>query len=93
MQIVIDIDEDLYREIKQGIYYSNAWDMGYAIQKGVPLPKAHGRLKDIDIFINSLWKHGRVNKKYSDLELVHLLDNIPTVLEADNETIWNNKRY
>ena len=80
MQIVIDIDEDLYREIKQGIYYSNAWGMGYAIQKGVILPKGHGRLIDADYLYQKF-----VSNKCNDSMVLQFIKDEPTVLETDKK--------
>ena len=50
MQIVIDIDENLYtRLFDNGVdNYDDAVDMAKAIRKGTPLPKGHGRLIDAD---------------------------------------------
>ena len=80
MQIVIDISEDLYREIKQqGIYYSNAWDMGYAIQKGVVLPKGHGRLIDENEAIKSLFDYNKGKKTIGQC-----INDAPTVLEKED---------
>ena len=50
MQIVIDIDENLYtRLFDNGVdNYDDAVDMAKVIRKGTPLPKGHGRLIDAD---------------------------------------------
>lgn len=48
MQIVIDIDDNLYtRLFDNGVdNYDDAVDMAKAIRKGTPLLKGHGRLID-----------------------------------------------
>ena len=48
MEIVIDIDENLYtRLFDNGVdNYDDAVDMAKAIRKGTPLPKGHGDLID-----------------------------------------------
>lgn len=48
MQIVIDIDDNLYtRLFDNGVdNYDDAVDMAKAIRKGTVLPKGHGDLKD-----------------------------------------------
>ena len=48
MQIVIDIDDDLYtRLFDNGVdNYDDAVDMAKAIRKGTSLPKGHGHLID-----------------------------------------------
>ena len=54
MQIVIDIDEDTYKDIKKGKVYSSVRDVPQesvlAIANGTPLPEHHGRLIDADAF-------------------------------------------
>ena len=55
MQIVIDISENIYNLIARGeesrdfVYKS---DLMRAILEGTPLPKGHGRLKDVDKIIS-----------------------------------------
>jgi hypothetical protein len=50
MQLVIDIDEDTYKDIKKGKVYSSIRDVPQesvlAIANGTPLPKGHGDLID-----------------------------------------------
>jgi hypothetical protein len=50
MQIVIDIDENTYKDIKKGKVYSSIRDVPQesvlAIANGTPLPKGHGDLID-----------------------------------------------
>lgn len=50
MQIVIDIDDNLYtRLFDNGVdNYDDAVDMAKAIRKGAVLPKKHGRIADMD---------------------------------------------
>ena len=51
MQIVIKIDEELYKAITTGnIDYYDALNGLKAIASGTPLPKNHGRLIDADKF-------------------------------------------
>ena len=52
MQIVIDIPEEEYKDVKKagGCYY----DFGKAIYYGTPLPKGHGRIADIDAAIKCI---------------------------------------
>ena len=77
MQIVIDIDENLYTRLfdNGADNYDDAVDMAKAIRKGTQLTKGHGRLVD-----------------ENDLSLmtVHMIDgvfvcNAPTIIEADRE--------
>lgn len=39
MQIVIEIDDEVYKEIKEGLYDKNVRKMAIAIGNGIPLPK------------------------------------------------------
>lgn len=81
MQIVIDIDENLYtRLFDNGVdNYDDAVDMAKAIRKGTPLPKGHGRLID--------------ESKIEVCEWVDVLEegypkastDAPTIIEADEE--------
>ena len=56
MQIVIDIDDNLYtRLFDNGVdNYDDAVDMAKAIRKGIPLPKGYGRLIDADKIISKI---------------------------------------
>ena len=67
MQIVIDIDDNLYtRLFDNGVdNYDDAVDMAKAIRKGTPLPKGHGRLGDLDA-LEEYFKGVRKQLKASD---------------------------
>lgn len=56
MQIVIDIPEEIYEEIKttKSIYRTGAKVLCNAIVNGIPLPKGHGRLVDANELIKSM---------------------------------------
>ena len=58
MQIVIDINEDTYKDIKKGKVYSSICDVPQesvlAIANGIPLPKGHGRIGDLDKLIRDM---------------------------------------
>jgi len=80
MQIVIDIDDDLYTRLFDN-GKTDAVDMlkaCNAIRKGDVLPKGHGRLKDIDKIITDGTSKGFCDwydeMKYAD-----------TIIEADKE--------
>ena len=95
MQVVIDIDENLYtRLFDNGVdNYDDAVDMAKAIRKGTPLPKGHGRLKDADEIVNKVnvlknnwdrygdeYESGRyVSYDYA----VGTINDAPTIIEAD----------
>ena len=54
MQIVIKIDEDTYNDLRFQKQYNPRFLSHYEkiILNGKPLPKGHGRLKDIDKIIS-----------------------------------------
>ena len=80
MQIVIDIDEEIYKKYMDDWIHST--DVLHAVRLGTPLPKGHGRLKDID----RLESHdeydgqGFTKSVYKDD-----IDTAPTIIEADKE--------
>lgn len=53
MQIVIEINEDLYNHVKSsyrtGIGTKAGVDLGFAVAKGKPIPKGHGKLIDSNV--------------------------------------------
>lgn len=76
-------DEDLY-----GNYYDYNSLIGKAIQNGIPIPKGHGRLKDMDKFLEKV-KKDREHEIYlhswtADMVLERL-DSwyAPTIIESD----------
>ena len=95
MQIVIEIDDEIYKKIHNGEFWlscglnlSNAYD---SIKNGTPLPKGHGRLADIDAAISKideLMKDGNFDIRDSTILRATRIwfNNIPTVLEADKES-------
>lgn len=85
MQIVINIDENLYTRLFDNgdEYVADMRRACVAIRKGAVLPKGHGRLKDVD----RLESHdeydgqGFTKSVYKDD-----IDNLPTIIEADTES-------
>lgn len=59
MQMIIDIQEDIYDEIKFCKYVGDKYQnyIGQAIFSGIVLPKNHGKIIDVDEYFTS---------KYSD---------------------------
>ena len=94
MQIVINIDEETYNDIKKGKIYSSFRDVPLesvnAIANGTPLPKGHGRLIDADEVNDAIYKcfdgiqfyDGTGYDIYSDSK--ESLDKIQPIIEADN---------
>jgi len=94
MQIVIDINEKLYYRIKN--YEVKVVDnipMASAINDGIPLPKGHGRLGDLDALETEIVSgiragnyeegyenYGHINDMDDCLETVRFAE---TIIEAD----------
>ena len=71
MQIVIEIDENLYtRLFDTDKYIEDLYEACVAIRKGTPLPNGHGRLIDADDIDNHIV--GSVDTR-----------DCPTIIEAD----------
>lgn len=86
MQIVIDIPEELYKNVvertKMGYVGSDVW---IAVANGKPLPKGHGRLIDVD----ALREDFKTSRKITFAELLHIaciVDHAPIIIEADKES-------
>lgn len=75
MKIVIDIPEEEYKlacKYPEATYFLDA----ETIKKGTPLPKGHGRLKDIDKIISD-----GISKGFC--EWYYEMKYAPTIIEAD----------
>ena len=99
MQIVIDIPEDVYTRLFDNgiqdneIAVDDVCEMARAIRIGTPLPKGHGRIKDID----KIEWYGCTTEfdcPHKDRECKNCdraecsktqVDAIPTIIEADKE--------
>ena len=88
MKIVIDIPEELISEMGDENYQDViSWfdtTLYCAIKDGTPLPKGHGRLKDVDWIDdncpNYRTEDGAWCYKWEDI------DNAPTIIEEDIES-------
>ena len=95
MQIVIDIDEYTYEDIKKGKIYSSVRDVPQesvlAIANGTPLPKGHGRLIDISKLDSDRIESDNpiiyltINGEYIEAVSLDYLDSLPTIIPADKE--------
>lgn len=89
MQIVIDINENLYtRLFDNGVdNYDDAIDMAKAIRKGTPLPKGHGRIVDISKLEYLKALHDAKYGKIPWSEAIERIKNsAPTIIETDKES-------
>lgn len=83
MKIVIDIPENIFKKLEHQQYY-DVDVICNAILSGKPLPKHHGRLKDVD------WIDENCKNYYSDTDgrwcyAWRDIDEAPTIIEADKE--------
>lgn len=57
IDLVIKIPEEAYRLLKnEGVDWLGAEHILNAVANGIPLPKGHGRLKDVDKFLEKVQK-------------------------------------
>ena len=84
MKIVIDISEHdklIVDEMANGEVLPDMTESNVvkAIQNGTPLPKGHGKLIDLDVYVRNVIKMPRINTKTIGLAL----QETPTIIEAD----------
>ena len=82
MKIVIDIPEEVYKAHKMGDispWIVNAIDE--AVYNGIPLPKNHGRLGDLDY----LYKKFKANG-CKDSNVYRLIKDEPTIIKGTKES-------
>lgn len=85
MELIIDIPEKLYNRMKT---YQGLDDTYVAVKHGTPLPKGHGRLKDIDKFLKKVEEdrmHECYMRSWTIDDVLQKLDSwyVPTIIEAD----------
>ena len=95
MQIVINISEESYKNIKEQVDKRDYPDMqiGRAIADGIPLPKGHGELVDRDainerfdsIYNDAINCSNQPSDKYLLDKLSMCLDTALPIIEADKE--------
>lgn len=80
-KIIIDVDDNLYtRLFDNGVdNYDDTADMAKAIRKGIPLPKGHGRIADIDKVLEEM----RATRTY---DIPFILERVKPIIEADKES-------
>ena len=79
MKIVIEIDDEVYKRFMND--YVGCPDIIYAVRKGKPLPKNHGRLVDVD----ELYENTEIGHDEDGYACVtwKAINDAPTILEAD----------
>lgn len=95
MQVVVNIDEDTYKDIKSGKIYTSVRDVPQesivAIANGTPLSKGYGRLISADSLIKAIEDK---SKRLSNLDTINglcgavaLIFDEPTIIaEASTES-------
>ena len=92
MEIVIDIDEGRYNQIKRCADKLLASELECAIKNGTPLPKGHGRLIDgswAEQFLRQkLLKYGIFPQYKQGLEIAlnDVIKIAPTIIEESKES-------
>lgn len=91
MQIVIDIDENVFTRLfdngieDYAIVNDDLWAIAKSIRNCIPLPKGHGRLIDLEEVRDRYFNIIKVSN--SELEslrmLAEILDTAPTIIEKD----------
>ena len=95
MQIVIDIDDDMYEYIKglnNGFTdYRTTLALYDAVRNGISLPKGHGRLIDADKIGLTNFEIFMCGGNYKDAlkMILEKINNAPTIIEADKEVKGN----
>ena len=85
MKMVIDIPEDLYEGIERR---DGALETKYvcdelmkAVDNGIPLPKGHGQIGDLDALREEVSSWGM--NDYEPSDFVDAIDEADTIIEAD----------
>ena len=85
IELVIKIPEEIYESSKRECEENDSLiidNFTLAIANGTPLPKGHGRLKDVDWIENNCDEH-HSDKDGSWCYAWRDIDNAPTIIEAD----------
>jgi len=83
MKLIVEIPEGMLDELRTCKFpLQDAYRLCAVIENGIPLPKGHGALKDIDAIIS---EHAMTKYDWSDCVDIEDLKNAPTIIEADKE--------
>ncbi len=86
MQIVIDIPERTYEQLK--FLREQGFDgfetiIDKAVANGTPLPKGHGRIGDLDALREEVSSWGM--NDYEPSDFIDAIDQADTIIEAESE--------
>ena len=79
MKVIIDIDDKLYgiiKDPKQLATMVHASRCAEAVENGIPIPKGHGRIADIDKILEEM----RATRTY---DILFALERVKPIIEAD----------
>ena len=87
MKIVIDIDEIAYKGCLLLVKHGEGSASDIAIANGTPLPKGHGRLIDADKYKDRYENvlECEIDHPLFEETIEELIDQMPTVIEADKD--------
>ena len=107
MQIVIELDDEMYKQISTNIDVYVLDEVNFilienAIANGTPLPKGHGRLGDLDALetemVNGIHA-GNYEEGYEEYGHINNMDDCvecvkyaDTIIEADKESELNERK-
>lgn len=82
MKLIIDIDEERYKQVCEEQWLPNRLYFEKAIANGIPLPKGHGRLIDINDIEWAKHKEERNHISYDVVDWDEIVT-APTIIESD----------
>ena len=91
MELVINISKEEYELVRNGNKsFRTELELMNAVANGTPLPKHHGRLKDVDAFLSKVKadrEHSAYSRSWTADDVLNALNNsyAPTIVEADKE--------
>lgn len=85
MQIVIDISEEMYEELKYLNVHGFTTAVEEAVANGTPLPKGHGDLKDMENFL-CMFDLTIEDPIYSGKDIERAIKSMRTIIPADTES-------
>lgn len=90
MRLVIEIPDEEYELVRhESKSFRTELELMNAIANGIPLPKHHGRLKDVDAFLSKVKadrEHSAYLRSWTANDVLTALDNsyAPTIIEAES---------
>lgn len=84
IELVIKIPEEMYKWVNDVNKFFDDYgtsDFIDLVKNGTPLPKGHGKMIDADVLCDYFWDNRSKLYTHKDLQIV--IDNAPTIIEAD----------